>query len=114
MLRRAKPFPVSFLNLVHSTHIYLPMKMEQSVPKRRHIKSRRRVITQKKAYGYRIASDKLQLFKAETKHKSKVYLNIHYFFSYNSFRIPRYGIYLRSICVADGTELSWAVTKTLL
>ena len=26
------------------------MKMEQSVPKRRHIKSRRRVITQKKAY----------------------------------------------------------------
>ena len=27
------------------------MNMEQSVPKRRHIKSRRRVITQKKAYN---------------------------------------------------------------
>jgi len=37
-------------NLVHSTHNYLPMKMEQSVPKRRHIKFRRRGITQKKAY----------------------------------------------------------------
>ena len=30
---------------------YLPMKMEQSVPKRRHIKFRRRGITQKKAYN---------------------------------------------------------------
>jgi len=30
-------------------HTYLPMKMEQSVPKRRHIKFRRRGITQKKA-----------------------------------------------------------------
>ena len=27
------------------------MKMEQSVPKRRHIQSRRQVITQKKAYN---------------------------------------------------------------
>jgi len=34
-----------------STHNYLPMKMEQNVPKRRHINSRRRVITQKKAYN---------------------------------------------------------------
>ena len=33
------------------THTYLPMKMEQSVPKRRHIKFRRRGITQKKAYN---------------------------------------------------------------
>ena len=32
----------------HSTHIYLPVKMEQSVPKRQHINSRRRGITQKK------------------------------------------------------------------
>jgi hypothetical protein len=32
-------------------HIYLPMKMEQSVPKRRNIKFRRRGITQKKAYN---------------------------------------------------------------
>ena len=31
-------------------HTYLPMKMEQSVPKRRRIKFIRRVITQKKAY----------------------------------------------------------------
>ena len=41
---------IHFSFLVHSTHIYLPMKMEQSVPKCRHINSRRRVITQKKAY----------------------------------------------------------------
>jgi len=32
-------------------HNYPPMKIEQSVPKRRHIKFRRRVITQKKAYN---------------------------------------------------------------
>jgi len=31
--------------------IGLPMKMEQSIPKRRHIKFRRRGITQKKAYN---------------------------------------------------------------
>jgi len=35
----------------HSTRTYLPMKMEQIVPKRRHIKFRRRGITQKKAYN---------------------------------------------------------------
>ena len=46
---------VPFLILVHSTHIYLPMKMEQSVPKRRHINSRRRVITQKKAHNKQFA-----------------------------------------------------------
>ena len=34
-----------------STCTYLPMKMEQSVPKRRHINFRRRGITQKKAYN---------------------------------------------------------------
>jgi len=32
-------------------HTYLPKKMEQSVPKRRHIKFRRRGITQKKAHN---------------------------------------------------------------
>jgi len=32
-------------------YTYLPMKMEQSVPKRRNIKFRRRGITQKKAYN---------------------------------------------------------------
>jgi len=35
----------------HSTRTYLPMKIEQSVPKRRNIKFRRRGITQKKAYS---------------------------------------------------------------
>ena len=38
---------------------YPPMKMEQSVPKRRHIKFRRRGITQKKAYD----KLKIQLFE---------------------------------------------------
>ena len=33
------------------SHIYLPMKMGQSVPKRRYINSKRRGITQKKAYN---------------------------------------------------------------
>jgi len=37
----------SFSNLV-IFHTYPPTKMEKSVPKRRHIKSRRRGITQKK------------------------------------------------------------------
>jgi len=32
-------------------HTYPPMKMEQSVPKRRNIKFRRRRITQKKAHN---------------------------------------------------------------
>jgi hypothetical protein len=48
---RAKPLPVytpTFTNLVHSTHTYSPVKMEQSVPKRRHLKLIRRGITQKK------------------------------------------------------------------
>ena len=29
-LARAKPFPIPFLIVVHSTHIYLPMKMKQT------------------------------------------------------------------------------------
>jgi hypothetical protein len=37
-------------NLV-TLHTYPPMNMEQSVPKRRHIKFRHRGITQKKAYN---------------------------------------------------------------
>jgi hypothetical protein len=48
------PFPYNtptFSKLIQSTHTYLPMKMEQSVPKRRHIKFRRLGITQKKAYN---------------------------------------------------------------
>jgi len=32
-------------------HLHRPMKMEQSVPKRWHLKFRRRGITQKKAYN---------------------------------------------------------------
>jgi hypothetical protein len=39
----------TFSNLV-ILRTYPPVKMEQSVPKRRHIKFRRRGITQKKAY----------------------------------------------------------------
>jgi hypothetical protein len=35
-------------------HTYPPMKMEQSVPKRRYIKFRRREITQKKAYNIHV------------------------------------------------------------
>jgi hypothetical protein len=41
----------TFLNLIHSSHNHLTMKMERSVPKRRHTKFRRRGITQKKAYN---------------------------------------------------------------
>jgi hypothetical protein len=37
--------------MVNLTHTYLPLKMEQSVPKRRHIKYRRQGITQKKSYN---------------------------------------------------------------
>jgi len=40
----------TFSNLV-SLHTYPPMKTEQSVPKRRHIKFRRRGITRKKPYN---------------------------------------------------------------
>jgi len=42
-------------------HTYLPTKMEQSVPKRRHIKFRRRGITHKKAHNNR-----LRLFSSKT------------------------------------------------
>jgi hypothetical protein len=37
-------------------HTYPPMKMEQSVPKRRHIKFIRGEITQKKAYRFNAAA----------------------------------------------------------
>ena len=51
-VRSSQTFPhintPKFSNLV-ILHIYPPMKMEQSVPKRRHIKFRRRGITQKKS-----------------------------------------------------------------
>ena len=40
-------------------HTYLPMKMEQSDPKRRRIKFRRRGISQKKAYITQLISDYL-------------------------------------------------------
>jgi len=38
-------------NLVHSTHTYLPVKMEQNVPKHWHMNFRYWGITQKKAYN---------------------------------------------------------------
>ena len=44
--------PQHFSNLVHSTHTYLPMKMEQTeCSERRHLNFRRRGITPKKAYN---------------------------------------------------------------
>jgi hypothetical protein len=46
----------SFSFLVHSTHIYLPMKMEQSVPKCRHINSRRGELPKRKHTMYMFRS----------------------------------------------------------
>jgi len=43
-------YMLTFRNTL-SARTYLPMKMEQSVPKRRHIKFKRRGITQKKAHN---------------------------------------------------------------
>jgi hypothetical protein len=64
---RAKPSPVGYPNYsqIYSFCIYLAVKMEQSVPKRQHIKFRRRGITQKKTYKKerkrgRYAENKLQ------------------------------------------------------
>ena len=39
-----------YMPTFRNTYTYLPMKMEQSVPKRRHIKFRRWGISQKKTY----------------------------------------------------------------
>ena len=52
-----------FLNTLFHLHMGVVMKMEQSVPKRRHIKFRRRGITQKKAYDL-----ELQYFLKEQDH----------------------------------------------
>jgi len=48
-----KLFPYKYSNILKPSHLHtsLPMKMEQSVPNRRHIKFRRRGITRKKAYN---------------------------------------------------------------
>jgi hypothetical protein len=62
---KPNPFPVipqQFSNPVHSSHTYLPMKMEQSVPKHQHINFRRRGINQKKAYNKKVRYVKPQLF----------------------------------------------------
>jgi hypothetical protein len=51
---RAKPFPIQIpqhLSNLVILHIYLPRKVEQTVPKCRHIKFRRWGITQKKAHN---------------------------------------------------------------
>jgi len=58
--------PYHFSFLVYSTHIYLPMKMEQSVPKCWHINSRCRGITQKKTHNFKfcrlvISSEDLEM-----------------------------------------------------
>jgi len=54
MLLRAKPFPVPFL-IPSSFYSHLPTYEDgtESVPKRRHINSRRRGITQRKHTTYR-------------------------------------------------------------
>jgi len=44
-------YPVSEFYMLMFLHTYLSMKMEQSVPKHRHIKFRRRGIIQKKEYN---------------------------------------------------------------
>jgi len=44
-------FRNTLFHLDRQVGTYLPMKMEQSVPKRRHIKFRRLGITQKKTYN---------------------------------------------------------------
>jgi len=53
--RASEFYMPTFRNTLFHLHgqarTYLPMKMEQSVPKRRHIKFRSRAITQKKAYN---------------------------------------------------------------
>jgi len=49
--REWSPLLEGNIYIFHSTHIYLPMKMEQCVPKHRHINSKCRGITQKKAYN---------------------------------------------------------------
>ena len=46
---------------------YLPMKMEKSVSKRRHIKFRRRGITQKKAYKWANNVSLYSIFSFEEK-----------------------------------------------
>jgi len=53
ILRKSGFHDLLRVRLVHSTRTYVPMKMEQRVPKRRHINFRRRRITQKKAYNKR-------------------------------------------------------------
>ena len=57
--RRLNFYTPTFRNTVCSIFkgTYLPMKMEQSVPKRQHIKFRRRGITQKKATTFRTRRD---------------------------------------------------------
>ena len=79
----------NFLFLVHSTHTYLPMNMEQSVPKRRHLKSRRRVITQKKAYNLHSSLHFILHFKWRRKQGIKLKSCRHYKFS-NPFRAYYY------------------------
>ena len=55
---RTKLFPFKYPNISQAKfilHTYLPMKMEQSVPKRQNIKFRRQRITQKHTTYYLIS-----------------------------------------------------------
>jgi len=53
-------------------HTYPPMKMEQSVPKRRHIKFSHRGITQKKAYSIQNMENFLNKKSGQTVLKRKL------------------------------------------
>jgi hypothetical protein len=57
-------FPYKYPNIPNLVilHTYLPMKIEHSVPKRRHIKFRRREITQKKLHSTNIVSTAIVAF----------------------------------------------------
>ena len=59
------PFPYKYPNILYPVILrtYPPMKLKQSVPKRRHIKFRRRGITQKKTYN---VQNKAKVWNQET------------------------------------------------
>jgi hypothetical protein len=81
---QAKPFPVYYPNISQTSfnlHTYLPMKMEQSVPKRRHIHFRRQGITQKKAYNVekRFETDKYIHISEDTVYSFKSFSCTSYF-----------------------------------
>jgi hypothetical protein len=78
---QAKPSPVGYPNYsqIYLFCTYLPVKMEQCVPKRQHIQFRRRGITQKKTHKKerkrgRYAQNKLQGQKDAIKGEKNILL----------------------------------------